>query len=84
MLDWELLDVNNKLSYTDIILSDLGFPKIIIETKRPGSLQWNLKAIDVALSKALHYADEQKINRIAVSDGKILYARDLIPRDTKI
>lgn len=79
VLDWSLSDVNNQVSYADMVLTRLGIKNLIIEVKRPGSLRWNMTSVNRALDQASRYADEQKVRSIAVSDGVLIYARDLIP-----
>ncbi|GBE09792.1 hypothetical protein BMS3Bbin12_00654 [bacterium BMS3Bbin12] len=77
VLDWPLADLNNQVGYADLLLSSLGIKYLIIEVKRPGALAWNRRAVDRALDQALRYAAEQKVLRIAVSDGCMLYAADI-------
>jgi len=76
VLDWHLSEVNNQVSYADLVLTRLGVKHLIVEVKRPGALAWNERAVNRALEQAHRYADEQKVHSIAVSDGGILYARD--------
>lgn len=77
VLDWSLADLNNQVGYSDLLLSHMGFKYLLIEAKRPGALAWNKYAVKKALDQALRYAAEQKVNRIAVSDGVMLYAADI-------
>ncbi len=79
VLDWRLAEINNQVAYADIVLTSLGIKKLLVEVKRPDSLAWNKRSVDLALSQAQRYADEQKVKSIAISDGRMLYARDLIP-----
>jgi len=79
VLDWRLSELNNQVDYADLVLTRLGIKRLIVEVKRPGSLAWNERSVDLALAQALRYADEQKVRSIAVSDGIMLYARDLVP-----
>jgi len=79
VLDWRLSEVNNQVAYADLVLTRLGVKQLIIEVKRPGALAWNEHAVDLALAQAHRYADEQRVKAIAVSDGIMLYARDIIP-----
>ena len=78
VLDWPLADVNNQVGYADLVLTRLGIKHLIVEVKRPGALAWNERSVGLALAQAGRYADEQKVHSIAVSDGTMLYARDLI------
>jgi hypothetical protein len=79
VLDWRLSEVNNQVGYADMVLTRLGVKQLIVEVKRPGSLAWNERAVDLALAQARRYADEQRVRSIAVSDGILLYARDFVP-----
>jgi hypothetical protein len=79
VLDWRLAEINNQVAYADIVLTRLGVKQLIAEVKRPGALTWNERAVDLALAQAHRYADEQRVKAIAVSDGIMLYARDIIP-----
>jgi hypothetical protein len=79
VLDWRLSEVNNQVGYADMVLTRLGVKHLIVEVKRPGALAWNERAVSLALAQARRYAGEQKVHSIAVSDGVLLYARDLIP-----
>ncbi|MGH3283054.1 MAG: hypothetical protein ACRDNW_28540, partial [Trebonia sp.] len=62
-----------------MVLTRLGVKQLIVEVKRPDALAWNERAVDLALVQAHRYADEQRVKAIAVSDGTMLYARDIIP-----
>ncbi len=79
VLDWRLSEVNNQVAYADMVLTRLGVKQLIVEVKRPGALAWHERSIDLALAQARRYADEQRVKCIAVSDGVMLYARDVIP-----
>ena len=79
VLDWRVSEINNQVSYADLVLTRLGIKYLIVEVKRPGALTWNERAVDLALAQAHRYADEQKVRSIAVSDGTMLYARDHRP-----
>lgn len=77
VLDWNLADVNLQVGRADIILSELGIKRLVLEVKRPGSLAWHRPAVDAALSQARAYAADQKVGAVAVSDGQMLYAADV-------
>ena len=79
VLDWRLSEVNNQVGYADMVLTRLGVKHLIVEVKRPGMLAWNERSVSLALAQAHRYASEQKVHSIAVSDGTMVYARDLIP-----
>jgi len=76
-LDWKVGDISNQVGYADILVTRLGIKYCVVETKRPGSLAWNQRAVHQALSQARRYADEQKVKCIAISDGMMFYAADI-------
>lgn len=77
-LDWSLSDLNNQLGYADIVLTSRGIKRLLVEVKRPGSLKWDERSLESALSQACRYACEQRVQSIAVSDGALFYAADLV------
>jgi hypothetical protein len=77
VLDWSLTDFNNQVEHADIVLTDHGIKRLVVEVKRPGSLAWNRRAVEAALAQAMRYADEQKITTVSVSDGVMLYAANV-------
>lgn len=77
VLDWTLAELNHQLDYADMVISQLGVKRLLIEVKRPGALAWNRRAVDEALQQARRYADEQRVGAVAISDGLMLYAADL-------
>jgi hypothetical protein len=78
VLDWSVGDLNNQLEYADLVLTKLGLKRLLLEIKRPGSLAWNVHAVERALGQARRYADEQRVKCIGVSDGYMLYAADIV------
>ncbi|MGD0971292.1 MAG: hypothetical protein ABSA04_07830 [Desulfobaccales bacterium] len=78
VLDWPISDLNNQVEYADLLLTSLGIKYLLIEIKRPGALAWHRKAVEAALNQAVRYAGEQKVQCVAVSDGYMLYAADMI------
>lgn len=78
VLDWPLSNVNNQVDFADIVLTDHGIKWLIVEVKRPDSLAWNRRAVQSALDQALRYAAEQKVRTVAVSDGEMLYAANIV------
>jgi hypothetical protein len=76
VLDWSLDDVNLQIDRADVVLSDNGYKRLVLEVKRPGSLVWHRRAIEAALQQALRYASAQNVRAVAVSDGNMLYAAD--------
>jgi len=77
VLDWSLSDINNQVEHADLVLTHLGVKHLVVEVKRPGALAWNRRAVDAAIEQVHRYADEQKVKRIAISDGMMLYAADV-------
>lgn len=78
VLDWNLADVNLQVGRADIVLSELGIKRLVLEVKRPGSLHWHRPAVEAALDQARGYAAAQKVGAVAVSDGQILFAADIV------
>jgi hypothetical protein len=78
VLDWAVSDVNHQVGYADIVLTRLGIKYLVVEAKRPGGLAWNRHGVEAALAQARRYADEQRVRTIAISDGQMLYAADLV------
>lgn len=78
VLGWPLGAVNNQLGFADIVLTSQGVKYLVIEVKRPGALAWNRHAVESALVQASRYADEQKVKHVAISDGALLYAADVV------
>lgn len=79
VLDWRQSEVHHPAGSAGLALTRLGAKQLIVEVTPPGALAWNEHAIDVALARAHPYADEQRVKAVAISDGIMLYARDLIP-----
>jgi hypothetical protein len=78
VLDWSLDDVNLQIDRADVVLSDNGYKRLVLEVKRPGSLIWHRRAIQAALDQAMGYASVQNVGAVAVSDGDMLYAADVV------
>jgi len=84
VLDWNKGDLDYQVGRADIVLTQNFIKYLVIETKRPGALAWRRTAVEAALEQARRYADEQRVSRIAVSDGVMLYAADIehgVPHD---
>lgn len=77
VLDWAVGDLNHQVGRADLTLTRLGIKQLIVEAKPPGALAWDRPARERALQQARRYADEQRVQRIGVSDGVILYAADI-------
>ncbi len=78
VLDWSLDDVNLQVGRADVVLSELGIKRLVLEVKRPGTLLWHRRAVEMALDQARRYAAEQKVGAVAVSDAHMLYAADVV------
>ena len=77
-LDWTVGDLNHQLHYADIVLTNRGIKRLLVEAKRPGSLKLDQPSLDRALEQAHRYAAEQRVRSIAVSDGLLFYAADIV------
>lgn len=78
VLDWPLADVNMQVGYADMLLTRLGIKQMIVEAKRPGALAGNPRAAEQAWQQACGYAKQQKVHNVAVSDGQVIYAAEVI------
>ena len=78
MLDWPTEHVNWQVERADIVLTSPGVRWMVVEAKRPGLLAWNEHAVRRALDQALGYAAKQHVRCVAISDGHMLYAADVV------
>ena len=78
VLDWSRGDLNNQVRYSDLLLTQLGIGRLVVETKRPGALAGNRGALEAALEQARRYAAELRVGCVAVSDGTMFYAADVV------
>lgn len=76
VLDWTRDQVRLQENRADLMLTRLGVKYIVLEAKRPGSLDGS-GSVARALRQAAGYAAEQHIDKIAVSDGCLLEAHDV-------
>jgi hypothetical protein len=76
VLDWTTEQARLQENLIDLTLTRLGVKYLIVEAKRPGSLD-GPGSIGRAVRQARGYAEEHKVDKIAVSDGCILEAYDL-------
>ena len=76
VLDWSTEQVRLQESRVDILLTRLGVKYLIVEAKRPGSLD-GPGSIQRALRQAIGYAQELNVPAVAVSDGCVLEAHDV-------
>lgn len=79
VLDWTTEQVRLQEQRVDITLSRGGLKYLIVEAKRPGSFDGR-GSILRALVQARGYAMELKVSRVAVSDGCVFEAYDLVPK----
>lgn len=80
VLDWSKGDVAYQVDYADMVLTKNLVKYCIVEVKRPGRLWGNDRHLQSAIKQAWEYAVRQQVKSIAVSDGRYLYAADLVPR----
>ena len=78
VLDWSKGDLVYQIEYADIVLSQNLQKYLVIEVKKPGTLRLGRQSLATALEQARRYADAQRITRVAVTDGCIFYAADII------
>ncbi|HTU72574.1 MAG TPA: hypothetical protein VMG38_03560 [Trebonia sp.] len=76
VLDWTTEQARLQENLIDLTLTRLGVKYLIIEAKRPGSLD-GPGSIARAVRQARGYAEQHKVDKIAVSDGCVLEAYDL-------
>ncbi len=77
VLDWSKGDLDYQRGYADIVLGRNLVKFAVIEVKRPGTLWPGRRSVELALQQAREYASQQHIPRVAVSDGRFLYAGDI-------
>ena len=68
VLDWSTEQVRLQESRVDILLTRLGVKYLIVEAKRPGSLD-GPGSVQRALRQAIGYAQGLNVGAVAVSDG---------------
>lgn len=77
VLDWSKGDLTYQVGYADIVLTKNLAKYLVLEVKRPGTLWPERQALERAVTQARRYADEQRVPRVAASDGRFLYAADI-------
>lgn len=78
VLDWNLSDINYQIQYADMLLTSNSIKQLIIEAKHPNHFSINImNNIDRTLEQAMRYAQQQSVNKIAISDGTMLFAADI-------
>lgn len=75
VLDWAPDQVRWQESRIDLLLTRLGVKHLIVEVKRPGSLD-GPGGIARAFQQACGYAEQHNVRTVAVSDGCLLDVRD--------
>lgn len=79
VLDWAKGDLTYQVDFADIVLSRNLQKYLVIEVKKPGTLRLGRRSLAAALEQALRYANAQHIGQVAVSDGCVFYAADVVP-----
>lgn len=77
VLDWAASDVNHQVGFADLLLTSIGIKYLVVEAKHPGALTGHPQAVDEALRQAWRYADEQRVQSVAVSDGDLVFVADV-------
>jgi hypothetical protein len=78
VLDWTVEQVRLQDQRADLTLTRGGLRYLVVEVKRPGSFDGR-GSINRALGQARGYAANLRLDKVAVSDGCILEAYDLVP-----
>lgn len=76
VLGWAVSDINHQVKHCDILVTQLGVRRLVVETKRPGLLATQ-RAVDAAFLQARGYAETLRVDTVGVSDGGRLLAQDL-------
>lgn len=76
VLDWTTEQARLQENLIDLTLTRLGVKYLIVEAKRPGSLD-GPGSIGRAVRQARGYAERHEVGKIAVSDGCVLEAYDM-------
>jgi hypothetical protein len=77
VLGWAVSDLNHQVKHCDILVTQLGVRRLIIETKRPGLLNAQ-RAVEAAFLQAQGYAEALCVDSVGVSDGARLLAHDVL------
>jgi hypothetical protein len=77
VLDWTIEQVRLQEQRVDLMLCRGGLRFLVVEVKRPGSFDGR-GSILRALTQARGYAVELKVDRVAVSDGCVFEAYDVV------
>lgn len=78
VLDWEESDLQWQMHYADLVLTRNRNKYLVAELKRPSSLKRSLTSNQEALNQVRGYAGQQKVNSVAISDGSVFYAADIV------
>lgn len=78
VLDWEEPDLQWQMHYADLVLTRNRNKYLVAELKRPSYLKRSLSSNQEALNQVRGYADQQKVHSVAISDGSVFYAADII------
>jgi len=78
VLDWEEADLQWQMHYADLVLTRNRNKYLVAELKRPSFLKRSLGSNQEALNQVRGYADQQKVNSVAICDGSVFYAADIV------
>ena len=76
VLDWSLSDWNNQINRCDLGLTKGKIKYLLIEAKFPNSFS-NKSNIGKAFFQVMRYAKEQRVKKVAISDGYRLFIANL-------
>jgi hypothetical protein len=71
VLDWSIADLNHQVDFADLIITQFGVKRLLVEGTRPNSLACYRHSVDCALDQARRYAMEQRVRAVAISDGRM-------------
>jgi hypothetical protein len=77
VVGWSDTELNPQIDRADLVITQLGLKRLLIEVKHPGSLAWNEWAAKQARLQARGYAEKQRVNCVAVSNAFVFHAVDL-------
>lgn len=76
VLNWSISDLNWQMGRCDLVLTQMGIKYLLLEAKYPNHFSSKSNR-EKALNQVLGYAKEQKVKKIAVSDGYMLLIAEL-------
>lgn len=78
VLDWTQQDLNWQLEHADLVVTRNFMKYLVVETKRAGLLRSSATMLASAFDQVRRYADEQSVGTVAVCDGHVLRAADVV------